>query len=63
MILSAIAGFLQGTSTQHATRSEKPTRFAPKAIVYVTGDEDVLKIVNWARANKAAIACRSDGHQ
>ena len=51
-----------GARYQYATTSELPQRTAPKAIVYASGDNDIIDVIHWARDNKAAVALRSGGH-
>ncbi|KAK6502741.1 hypothetical protein TWF481_007788 [Arthrobotrys musiformis] len=49
---------------QYATSShQKDHDMNPGLIVQPKGDDDIIKIVRWAKDNKAAVAVKSGGHQ
>ncbi|KAF9118335.1 hypothetical protein BGW39_001262 [Mortierella sp. 14UC] len=48
---------------QYASSSHTHGIIQPKYIIYPTGDDEVIKAIQYAKANKLAVAVRTGGHQ
>lgn len=48
---------------QYASSSHTHGIIQPKYIIYPTGDDEVIKAIQYAKANKIAVAVRTGGHQ
>ncbi|KAG0047475.1 hypothetical protein BGZ83_007467 [Gryganskiella cystojenkinii] len=48
---------------QYASSSYPQSLIQPKYIIYPVGDDEVIKAIKYARANKLAVAIRTGGHQ
>ncbi|KAF9273039.1 hypothetical protein BGZ68_001882, partial [Mortierella alpina] len=48
---------------QYASSSHTHGIIQPKYIIYPTGDDEVIKAIQYAKANKLAVAIRTGGHQ
>lgn len=48
---------------QYATTSEPDGTMTPAAIIYVAGDDDIIRAIQYARENDLGVAVRTGGHQ